>query len=85
MSTVKKFKCFRAWQDEKEEARLGEMAKRGLHLEAIPFPGIYQFLPGDPGNYVYRLDFQALKAKDRDSYLQLFSDAGWEHVGDMGG
>jgi hypothetical protein len=85
LKPVRKFKWFWAWQDEKEEAWLGEMAKHGLHLESIPFPGLYQFLPGNPGDYIYRLDFQSLKAKDRDSYLQLFADAGWEHVGDMGG
>jgi hypothetical protein len=85
MSTVKKFKWFWAWQDEKEEAWLGEMAKEGFHLESIPFPGTYTFLEGEPINYVYRLDYQSLKAKDRDSYLQLFADAGWEHIGDMGG
>jgi len=85
MNTVRKFKWFWAWQDEKEEAWLSELAREGLHLESMPFPTIYQFQQGKPGNYVYRLDFQTLKAKDRDSYLQLFADAGWEHIGDMGG
>lgn len=83
--TVSKFKWFWAWQDEKEEAWLAEMAGQGLHLESITLPGTYHFRQGKPGSFVYRLDFQALKAKDRESYLQLFEDAGWEHVGDMGG
>ena len=85
MNTVTKFKWFWAWQDEKEEAWLAEMAKEGYHLENISLPGQYSFRKGEPGNYIYRLDFQALRAKDKDSYLQLFADAGWEHVGDMGG
>ncbi len=85
MDTVNKFKWFWAWQDEKEEAWLEEMAAEGFHLESILFPSIYQFRVGEPGNYVYRLDYQTLKAKERDSYLQLFADAGWEHIGDMGG
>jgi hypothetical protein len=82
-NTIKKFKWFWAWQDEQEEAWLAEMAGQGLHLERVSLPGSYQFQKGDPANYVYRLDYQSLKKKDRESYLQLFADAGWEHVGDM--
>ena len=85
MNTIQKFKWFWAWQDEKEEAWLAEMAQQGFHLEKIELPGQYTFRQGKPGNYVYRLDFQTLRSKDRDSYLQLFADAGWEHIGDMGG
>jgi len=85
MKKIRKYKWFWAWQDEKEEAWLSEMAKQGLHLESLPFPGIYEFRKGDPGDYIYRLDFQSLQGKDRESYLQLFDDAGWEHIGDMGG
>jgi len=85
MSTIKKFKWFWAWNDDKEEAWLAEMAQQGLHLEKIDLPGQYTFRVGEPGNYVYRLDFQTMQSKDRDSYLQLFEDAGWEHIGDMGG
>ena len=85
MNTITKFKWFWAWQDEKEEAWLAEMAHQGYHLVNIALPGQYTFRQGEPGNYVYRLDFQTMRTKDRDSYLQLFSDAGWEHIGDMGG
>lgn len=85
MDTIQKFKWFWAWQDEKEEAWLAEMSQQGYHLEKISLPGQYTFRQGEPGNYVYRLDFQALHAKDRESYLQLFADSGWEHLGDMGG
>jgi hypothetical protein len=80
-----KFKWFWAWQDDKEEIWLCKMAEKGFHLEGITFPCVYQFRRGDPTKFVYRLDYQTLKMKDRESYLQLFSDAGWEHVGKMGG
>jgi len=33
-------------------------------------------------DYVYRLDY-INPAKDKPAYLQLFRDAGWEHVGEM--
>jgi hypothetical protein len=85
MNTIRKFKWFWAWQDEKEETWLSEMAKEGLHLVSVSVPGYYYFRQGEPENFVYRLDFQTMKSTDRDSYLQLFADAGWEHIGDMGG
>jgi hypothetical protein len=82
---VIKRKWFWAWQDEKEEAWLSEMAREGLHLEQVGLPGRYTFRKGEPENFIYRLDYQSLHSKDKESYLQLFEDAGWEHVGDMSG
>lgn len=81
---ITKFKWFWAWEDEKEEAWLAEMSAEGLHIKSISPFGIYEFQKGESGNYVYRLDFHILKAKDRESYLQLFEDAGWDHIGDSG-
>jgi hypothetical protein len=83
--TVNRFRWFWAWQDEKEEAWLAELARKGLHLQSVSPFGFYHFRQGEPGDYVFRLDFQPLKAQDRESYLQLFEDAGWDHVGDLGG
>jgi uncharacterized membrane protein YhdT len=82
--TIKKFKWFWAWQDEAEEAWLGEMSKKGYHLVSAGVPCIYEFDTGEPKDYVYRLDFQTFHKKDREEYLQLFRDAGWEHLGQMG-
>jgi hypothetical protein len=48
--------------------------------------GQYDFFPGQPQNYVYRLDFQdSLKRKNKDAYLRLFTDTGWEYLGEMSG
>lgn len=79
-NTVKKFRWFWIWQDEQEEAWLSEMATRGYHLEKPQLFGVYHFHVGDPDNVIYRLDFNVIGKKDRESYLQLFQDAGWEHV-----
>jgi len=87
MSTVActKFRWFWAWQDEREEAWLGAMSRDGWHLSEFGFPGVYYFRKGEPKDYAYRLDFQTSKLKDRGAYLQLFRDAGWEHLGNMSG
>lgn len=81
-STIRKFRLFWAWQDEKEEAWLREMAQQGWHLVSPDFPGFYTFQQEEPRDIVYRLDFITSKI-DRDEYMQLFEDAGWEHVGAM--
>ena len=84
MTTIKKFHWFWAWDDEKEEAWLREMSQQGWHLKSYQFPSNYKFEKGNPVDYVYRLDY-FVDRKDIESYLQLFQDAGWDHMGEMGG
>ena len=84
MTTISKFKWFWAWQDEKEEAWLNNMAREGWHLKRLGIPGAYIFESGEPRNDQYRMDF-ITNRKEYQNYLQLFKDAGWEHLGEMGG
>jgi len=81
---IQKFKWFWAWNDDKEEAWLGQMASEGWHLKGLGLPGTYLFEEGNPQKVVYRLDF-INNPKEYQYYLQLFNDAGWEHIGRMGG
>jgi hypothetical protein len=82
--TKRVFKWFWAWNDEQEEAWLTEMARQGWHLREPGVFGFYCFERGAPRNVVYRLDFKTA-GRDQEEYRQLFTDAGWEHVGEMGG
>jgi hypothetical protein len=79
-----KSKWFWAWQDDREEAWLGEMSRQGLHLMHPGAFGQYTFEQGEPRELAYRLDF-VTNAKKNPDYYQLFRDAGWEHVGELGG
>jgi hypothetical protein len=81
---IRKFKLIGAWNDDKEEAWLSGMARQGLHLHSLGLPGIYNFIAGEPREDIYRMDF-ITNRKDYQHYLQLFQDAGWEHLGEMGG
>ena len=83
MSTTRQFHWFWAWDDEKEEAYLREMALDGWQFLSVTFPGYYTFEKGKPRNDFYRLDF-LYNYKDKANYLQLFEDAGWNHVGEYG-
>jgi hypothetical protein len=83
MTSMTKFRWFWAWNDDKEEAWLREMAQNGWHLTQVGFPNMYSFEQRAPRDVAYRLDFFT-GTKDKSGYLTLFSDAGWEHVGEYG-
>ncbi len=71
-----------AWQHEREQRRLDQLSKQGVHLEKPGF--LYARFRMDPGaRYVYRLDYQpALRAREAVAdYRALFEDAGWEYMG----
>ncbi|MBI3172657.1 MAG: DUF2812 domain-containing protein [Chloroflexi bacterium] len=82
MTTLKLFRWFWAWDDDKEEGWLREMARQGWHLQSVALPGRYTFEQGEPRDFVYRLDYFT-EQKDIVHYLQIFQDAGWEYVGEM--
>ena len=82
MTTLKLFRWFWAWDDDKEESWLREMAQQGWHLQSVALPGRYTFEQGEPKDFVYRLDYFT-EQKDIVNYLQIFQDAGWEYVGEM--
>jgi len=81
---INKFKWFWAWQDDREEEWLGELSRQGFHLQHPGFLGQYTFEQGQPREYAYRLDFVTSSKKNED-YYQIFRDAGWTRVGEMGG
>ena len=82
-STLKRTRWFWPWQDEKEEAWLGEMSQGGWHLKSVRLPCVYTFTKGDPSPKIYRLDYMPVNKAKNQEYLQIFQDAGWEYVGEM--
>lgn len=81
-TTIRKFRWFWAWDDDKEEDWLQDMSNKGYHMTRVVFPGIYTFEPGENRNYVYRLDYSP-DIKMKEDYLNLFLDAGWDYLGSM--
>lgn len=64
---IRKTKIFWPWQDQEEEAWLENMSRQGLRLKRPILPARYEFTPGQPKEYTYRLDFQdSLKLKNQD-------------------
>ncbi|MCG2784173.1 MAG: DUF2812 domain-containing protein [Anaerolineae bacterium] len=85
MTTMKQFHWFWAWDDEKEEIWLREMAQKGWHFQSVALPGNYIFEQGQPRDDFYRLDHFVDNKNSKADYLQLFLDAGWDYVGEMNG
>jgi hypothetical protein len=77
--TKKVVKVIFAWEDEKEEKWLEEMAAQGWKLETAA-PYVYYFRKSEPEKVVIRLDYKMTLDKDYQEYLSLFRDAGWELV-----
>ena len=83
-TVVRKSKFFMPWQDNLQEKWLEGMSRQGLHLKNINWSE-GEFIQGQPQNYVYRLDFQDALKQSKAEYLRFFSDAGWEHLGELEG
>jgi len=82
-TTMKKYRWFWPWQDEKEEAWLEEMSQTGWHLKSVQLPCVYFFDKGEPCRNIYRLDYMLMNKAKIQEYLQIFQDAGWEYIGEM--
>ncbi len=71
------FKAIFAWEDEKEEKWLEQMAAEGWKLISVA-PYVYEFQRCEPEKVVFRLDYKNTLDKDYQEYLSIFKDAGWE-------
>jgi len=72
-------KLFFAWQDQEEQHWLEQMAAEGWLLNSIFFL-LYEFTYGEPGEYIYRIDYKLTPDKDMYEYKEIFAQGGWKHV-----
>ena len=74
-------KLFFAWNFEKEEQWLNEMASKGLVLTYAGF-GKYEFEECLPGEYTIRLELLKHKPShpESESYIRFIEETGAEHV-----
>ena len=74
------WKLFFAWDYEKEETWLNQMAARGLHFIEYTFPGRYTFEEGAPGEYIYRLEYLKGRYEEDRNYIEFLNETGVEQV-----
>ncbi|MBQ2242140.1 MAG: DUF2812 domain-containing protein, partial [Clostridia bacterium] len=76
----KLFRYFSIFEYEKEEQYLREMHKDGWKFLKVTGLGVYHFEKCIAEDVVYQLDYNRDAKKNREEYLQMFSDCGWEYL-----
>ncbi len=79
------FKFFSIPQYRQEEEFLSNMSEKGWKFSRATLPGFYHFEKTEPGQVTYRLDYNQEGISNKDEYIQMFSDCGWEYVCDFVG
>lgn len=79
----KEYHWFTLTDYEQEENFLRKKHNAGYKLVKVTMLGTYYFEKCKPEDVVYKLDFNPQKPDDRESYLKMFEDYGWEYIQDL--
>jgi hypothetical protein len=74
-----RFRPFPVWNSEAELRWLEDKASEGLRL-IKSFNPLYIFARAEPESVRFCHGFTRVRFGDRDEYLQLYADAGWQYV-----
>lgn len=85
METKKQFRIFTIFEYEKEQDYLREMHKSGWKFVRLCGFGMYYFEKCTPEDVVYQLDYNAEGLNNKEEYLKMFADCGWEYLQDYVG
>ncbi len=83
--TKSKIAFFTLLDYKKEEKWLQKQHKVGLRLVKATVPCFYKFEECEPEDVVYQLDYNEEAMKNKDEYVQMFNDCGWEYITDING
>ena len=79
----KEYHWFALTDYEQEENFLRKKHNAGYKLAKVTMLGTYYFEKCKPEDVVYKLDFNPQKPEDKDSYIQMYEDYGWEYIQDL--
>ncbi len=79
-NTKTEFRFFSIPEWKKEEAYLRERHKDGWAFVKVDGLGLYHFQKCEPRDIIYQLDYNADSTNQKDGYVQLFEDCGWEYL-----
>ena len=68
---------------EKEQEYLSRMHREGWKIVRVGVPCIYHFEVCEPEKVVYQLDYYQENKFQREEYLKMFRDCGWEYLFDF--
>ena len=78
IKTEIKFFTIPEWQ--KEEHYLRNQHKKGWEFVAVDSFCLYPFTKCEPKDVVYQLDYNPESVTQKDTYVQMFRDCGWEYL-----
>lgn len=78
------FKFFSVCEWKKEQEYLQNQHRKGWKLTKVGFCR-YHFEKCEPEEVIYQLDFNAQDTLNKENYIQMFSDCGWEYLQDFVG
>lgn len=85
METKKQFKYFTIAEYEKEQYYLRMMHKSGWKFVKIGGFCVYHFEKCTPEDVIYQLDYNEDGLRNKEEYVKLFNDCGWEYLQDYVG
>lgn len=85
METKKQFKYFTIAEHEKEQDYLRMMHKSGWKFVKIGGFCVYHFEECAPEDVIYQLDYNEDRVRNKEEYVKLFNDCGWEYLQDYVG
>ena len=80
METKKEFKIFTIAQHKEEEQYLRRMHKEGWKFVKVTGIGMYHFEKCQPEDVVYQLDYNTEGSANKEEYIRMFADCGWEYI-----
>lgn len=85
MRTKREIKFFNIVQYEQEAEYLRNMHKSGWKFVKMTGLGMYHFESCEPEDVIYQLDYNQEGLKNKEEYVQMFEDCGWEYLQDAFG
>lgn len=78
--TKTEIRFFSVPQWKKEEQYLRDNHNAGWEFTGVGFLGVYHFRRCEPEDVVYQLDYNDDSVRNREEYIQMFTDCGWEYL-----
>ena len=85
MKTKKESKFFTIMEYEEEQIYLQGKHKQGWKLTKAKGTGTYYFEECESEDVVYQLDYNQEGLANKEEYIKMFTDCGWEYIMDFWG
>ena len=85
MKTKKERKFFTVFEYDKEQEYLRKQHKNGWKFVKVTGLGMYHFEECNQEDVVYQLDYNQESSANKEEYIKLFLDCGWEYIQDYMG